>query len=71
MRCDPERPSRDRLVIDLSFAGDWFAYVAFVSVVQDIGVASILVTRIHVDQTLAAFLMTLRSGCCPNPHPTG
>ena len=46
----------------ISFAGDWFAYVAFVGVVQDISDASILVTLIYVAQTLPAFLMTPVSG---------
>ena len=46
----------------VSFAGDWFAYVAFVGVVQDISDASILVTLIYVAQTLPAFLMTPVSG---------
>jgi MFS family permease len=46
----------------VSFAGDWFAYVAFVGVVQDISGASILVTLIYVAQTLPAFLMTPLSG---------
>ena len=46
----------------VSFAGDWFAYVAFVGVVQDISNASILVTLIYVAQTLPAFMMTPVSG---------
>lgn len=46
----------------VSFAGDWFAYVAFVGVVQDISDRSLLVTLVYVAQALPAFLMTPISG---------
>jgi MFS family permease len=46
----------------ISYAGDWFAYVAFVGVVQSISDRSILVTLVYVAQTLPAFLMTPIAG---------
>lgn len=46
----------------VSFAGDWFAYVAFVGVVQDVSDAPILVTLVYVCQALPAFLMTPIAG---------
>jgi MFS family permease len=46
----------------VSFAGDWFAYVAFVGVVQDISNRSVLVTLVYVAQALPAFVMTPVSG---------
>lgn len=46
----------------VSFAGDWFAYVAFVGVIQDLSTSSLLVTIVYVAQTLPAFLMTPISG---------
>jgi MFS family permease len=46
----------------VSYMGDWFAYVAFVGVVQDISDRSILVTLVYVAQALPAFLMTPISG---------
>ncbi len=46
----------------VSYIGDWFAYVAFVGVVQDISDASILVTLVYVAQALPAFLVTPISG---------
>ena len=46
----------------VSFAGDWFAYVAFVGLVQDLGSAPILVTLVYVAQALPAFAMSPVSG---------
>ncbi len=46
----------------VSFAGDWFAYVAFVGVVHEINDLSILVTVVYVAQALPAFLMTPIAG---------
>lgn len=46
----------------VSYAGDWFAYVAFIGVVQDLSDRSILVTLVYVAQTLPAFLMTPIAG---------
>src|SRR4051794_35822359 len=46
----------------VSFAGDWFAYVAFVGLVQDLTDAAILVTLVYVAQSLPAFLMAPISG---------
>ena len=46
----------------VSYAGDWFAYVAFIGVVQDISDRPILVTLVYVAQTLPAFLMTPIAG---------
>lgn len=46
----------------VSYAGDWFAYVAFIGVVQDLSGRSILVTLVYVAQTLPAFLMTPIAG---------
>jgi MFS family permease len=40
----------------VSFAGDWFAYVAFVGLVHDINGAAILVSLVYVAQALPAFL---------------
>ena len=46
------------IALVVSYTGDWFAYVAFVGVVQDVSDASILVTLVLVAQALPAFLMT-------------
>jgi MFS family permease len=46
----------------VSYIGDWFAYVAFVGVVQDISDSSVLVTLVLVAQTLPAFLVTPIAG---------
>ncbi|MEK7423488.1 MAG: MFS transporter [Actinomycetota bacterium] len=46
----------------VSFAGDWFAYVAFVGLVQDLTDAAILVTLVYVAQALPAFLMSAIAG---------
>ena len=46
----------------ISFAGDWFAYVAFVGLVQDHTDAPILVTLVYVAQSLPAFLMSTVAG---------
>jgi len=46
----------------ISFAGDWFAYVAFVGVVQDHSDAPLLVTLVYVAQSLPAFLMSAVAG---------
>lgn len=46
----------------VSYAGDWFAYVAFIGVVQDVSNRPILVTLVYVAQTLPAFLMTPIAG---------
>jgi MFS family permease len=46
----------------VSFAGDWFAYVAFVGLVQDLTSAPILVTMVYVAQALPAFLMSPVAG---------
>lgn len=46
----------------VSYAGDWFAYVAFVGLVQDLTDAPVLVTLVYVAQSLPAFLMSPISG---------
>lgn len=46
----------------VSFAGDWFAYVAFVGLVQDLTSAPVLVTMVYVAQSLPAFLMAPIAG---------
>src|SRR5215207_9062360 len=46
----------------VSYIGDWFAYVAFVGVVQDLSDRSILVTLVLVAQALPAFLVTPIAG---------
>jgi MFS family permease len=46
----------------VSFAGDWFAYVAFVGLVQDFTDAAILVTLVYVAQALPSFLMSAVAG---------
>jgi len=46
----------------ISFAGDWFAYVAFVGLVQDFTDAAILVTLVYVAQSLPAFFMSTVAG---------
>src|SRR5688572_31393206 len=48
--------------------GDWFAYVAFVGVVQDVSDASILVTLVLVAQALPAFLVTPIAGPVADRH---
>ncbi len=42
----------------ISYGGDWFAYVAFVGLVQDLTDSPILVTLVYVAQSLPAFLMS-------------
>lgn len=46
----------------VSFCGDWFAYVAFVGLVQDLTDSPILVTLVYVAQSLPAFLMSPIAG---------
>lgn len=46
----------------ISFAGDWFAYVAFVGLIQDLTDSPLLVTLVYVAQTLPAFLMSTVAG---------
>lgn len=46
----------------VSYAGDWFAYVAFVGLVQDLTDAPILVTLVYVAQALPAFLVSPIAG---------
>lgn len=46
----------------ISFAGDWFAYVAFVGLVQDLTDLALLVTMVYVAQSLPAFLMSPVAG---------
>lgn len=46
----------------VSFAGDWFAYVAFVGLVQDLSRAPILVTLVYVAQALPAFALSPVAG---------
>src|SRR5215204_181395 len=46
----------------VSYAGDWFAYVAFVGLVQDATDAPLLVTLVYVAQSLPAFLMSAVAG---------
>lgn len=46
----------------VSFMGDWFAYVAFVGLVQDVTDAPILVTMVYVAQSLPAFFMSAVAG---------
>lgn len=46
----------------VSYAGDWFAYVAFVGLVQDLTDAPILVTLVYVAQALPAFLASPIAG---------
>src|SRR5215212_9637201 len=46
----------------ISYAGDWFAYVAFVGVVQDVSDLPLLVTLVYVAQTLPGFFMAPVAG---------
>jgi len=46
----------------VSFAGDWFAYVAFVGLVQDLTDSPLLVTLVYVAQALPAFLTSAVAG---------
>lgn len=46
----------------VSYMGDWFAYVAFVGLVQDLTDAPILVTLVYVAQALPAFLVSPIAG---------
>ena len=46
----------------ISFAGDWFAYVAFVGLVQDLTDLALLVTLVYVAQALPAFFMSVVAG---------
>ncbi len=46
----------------VSFMGDWFAYVAFVGLVQDLSSSKLLVTLVMVAQALPAFLVSPLAG---------
>ena len=46
----------------VSYAGDWFAYVAFVGLVQDYTDLPLLVTMVYVAQSLPAFFMSAVAG---------
>jgi MFS family permease len=46
----------------VSYAGDWFAYVAFVGLVQDVTDLPLLVTMVYVAQSLPSFLMSAIAG---------
>ncbi len=46
----------------VSYAGDWFAYVAFVGLVQDFTDLPLLVTMVYVAQSLPAFFMSAVAG---------
>src|SRR5688500_12711080 len=46
----------------ISFAGDWFAYVAIVGLIQDLTDSPLLVTLVYVAQALPAFLMSTVAG---------
>lgn len=46
----------------ISYAGDWFAYVAFVGLVQDLSDSTLLVTLVYVAQALPAFLLSPVAG---------
>lgn len=46
----------------ISFAGDWFAYVAFVGLVQGVTDSALLVTMVYVAQSLPAFLVSAVAG---------
>jgi len=46
----------------ISYAGDWFAYVAFVGLVQKYTDLPLLVTMVYVAQSLPAFLMSAVAG---------
>ncbi|MGE3589264.1 MAG: MFS transporter [Ilumatobacteraceae bacterium] len=46
----------------VSYAGDWFAYVAFVGLVQEYTDSPLLVTLVYVAQSLPAFAMTAIAG---------
>lgn len=46
----------------ISYAGDWFAYVAFVGLVQDLTDSALLVTLVYVAQSLPSFLTSAIAG---------
>jgi MFS family permease len=46
----------------VSFMGDWFAYVAFVGLVQSLVDSPVLVTLVYVAQALPAFFMSAVAG---------
>lgn len=46
----------------ISYAGDWFAYVAFVGLVQKYTDSKLLVTMVYVAQSLPAFAMSAVAG---------
>lgn len=46
----------------VSFCGDWFAYVAFVGLIQDVSDAALLVSLVYVAQTLPAFFSSAIAG---------
>ena len=46
----------------VSYCGDWFAYVAFVGLVQDLTDSPLLVTLVYVAQSLPAFVMSAVAG---------
>ncbi len=46
----------------VSFCGDWFAYVAFVGLIQDLTDVALVVSLVYVAQTLPAFLVAPIAG---------
>lgn len=46
----------------VSFCGDWFAYVAFVGLIQDLSDLPLLVALVYVAQTLPAFFASPAAG---------
>lgn len=46
----------------VSFCGDWFAYVAFVGLIQDLSDLALLVSLVYVAQTLPAFFAAAVAG---------
>ena len=46
----------------ISYAGDWFAYVAFVGLVQNLTDSPLLVTMVYVAQALPAFFVSAVAG---------
>ncbi|MEZ5259616.1 MAG: MFS transporter [Ilumatobacteraceae bacterium] len=52
----------------VSFCGDWFAYVAFVGLIQDVSDSALLVSAVYVAQTLPAFFSSAIAGAAADRY---
>ncbi len=52
----------------VSFCGDWFAYVAFVGLIQDLTDVALVVSLVYVAQTLPAFFISPAAGAAADRY---